>query len=205
MAKSPARRLNSLKPNLASLASKRQPHFRQQFILGERCRHDAGEKILRRDQPFAANAFCHHRRIKRRRDQAPFRGRDRHARGCRRTCRACGSDNARCGARRGQAARRAGRARPFCEMRRGARRRRSISILPSSPMRSRPSTSLMSTRCAGLASRNAMIGTRLCPPASTRPSCGATSAKNFQRFVERARHMANERRWLHAANRPALR
>src|SRR5689334_11246406 len=37
----------------------------------------------------------------------------------------------------------------------------------------------MSTRCAGLASRKAMIGTRLCPPASTRPSCGATSARIF--------------------------
>src|SRR5690242_6436514 len=51
------------------------------------------------------------------------------------------------------------------------------SILPSFVTLSRPATSLISTRCAGLARRNAMIGTRLCPPARTRPSFGATSAR----------------------------
>ena len=40
----------------------------------------------------------------------------------------------------------------------------------STVMRSSPVTPLMSTRCFGRASRNAMVGTRLCPPASTRPS-----------------------------------
>ena len=40
-----------------------------------------------------------------------------------------------------------------------------------------PSTPLMSTRWPGRASRNAMIGTRLWPPASTRPSSPATSAR----------------------------
>ena len=34
----------------------------------------------------------------------------------------------------------------------------------------------MSTRCRGRASRNAMVGTRLWPPASTRPSSSAYSA-----------------------------
>src|SRR6185437_4815716 len=50
-------------------------------------------------------------------------------------------------------------------------------ILPSFVTLSRPATSLISTRCAGLARRKAMIGTRLCPPARTRPSCGATCAR----------------------------
>ena len=49
--------------------------------------------------------------------------------------------------------------------------------LPSLAMRPSSAISLMSTRCAGLASRNAMIGTRLWPPASTRPSSGATLAR----------------------------
>src|SRR5262249_5939119 len=48
---------------------------------------------------------------------------------------------------------------------------------PSTSRRLSSSTPLMSTRCAGRASLNAMVGTRLCPPASTRPSCGATSAR----------------------------
>src|ERR1041384_4124786 len=36
----------------------------------------------------------------------------------------------------------------------------------------------MSTRCLGFASRNAMVGTRLWPPAMTRPSSSQYSAKS---------------------------
>ncbi len=46
-----------------------------------------------------------------------------------------------------------------------------------------------------------MIGTRLWPPASTRPSLPATSAKNFHRLGDRSRHVTGERRGLHAAKR----
>ena len=50
-------------------------HFGQQFVLGQRGRHDAGEEILRRDQPLAARAFGHHGGVERGRHQAPFRRR----------------------------------------------------------------------------------------------------------------------------------
>ena len=52
-----------------------------------------------------------------------------------------------------------------------------LKVLLSLDSRSSPATSLMSMRCAGLASRNAMIGTRLCPPARMRPSWPANSAR----------------------------
>ena len=45
-----------------------------------------------------------------------------------------------------------------------------------------------------------MIGTRLCPPASTRPSCGATSAKIVSASSSVLRHVADEGGGFHAAN-----
>jgi hypothetical protein len=45
-----------------------------------------------------------------------------------------------------------------------------------------------------------MIGTRLCPHAAV---FGCDRRQNLQRFVERLRRVADERRWLHAANRSA--
>ena len=67
-----------------------------------------------------------------------------------------------------------------------ARRRRSRACRSSTAMRvAAPSTPLMSTRWVGRASRNAMIGTRLCPPASTRPSSRRHLRQRRDRLVER--------------------
>ena len=57
----------------------------------------------------------------------------------------------------------------------------------------------MSTRCFGRASRNAMVGTRLCPPASTRPSSSPYSREQVQRFGDGLGGVVLERGGLHAA------
>ena len=51
------------------------------------------------------------------------------------------------------------------------------SLVRTKARRFKAAMPLMSTRCRGRASRNAMVGTRLWPPASTRPSSPATRAK----------------------------
>ena len=177
-AKSPARRLNSQKPKRVSAGRIGNARLGQKLVVGARRGHDAGEEIARpRRCACRARSAQHDFRVKRRRDHAPFRGRigvgEAAAEG------AAGADRMmRDVAHHGgeELAERSLDHR-LDRTRRGARRRRSTSLPSCAADRGRaPSTPLMSTRWLGRASRNAMIGTRLWPPASTRPSSGATSA-----------------------------
>ena len=69
-----------------------------------------------------------------------------------------------------------------------------LSCRTASP--SSPAIALISMRCAGRARRKAMIGTRLCP-ASTRPSCGASSLSSVTASPKVAGQCLGERRGLH--------
>ena len=71
MAKSPARRLNSLKPKRVC-RQERQAHLGQQLVVRQCGRHDAGEELLRRNDPRAAHAPRDHLGAERDRDGAPF-------------------------------------------------------------------------------------------------------------------------------------
>ena len=123
--------------------------------------------------------------------------RDRHGRRCRRRCRGCGWDNGRCVARRWKAR---GPSGPSTTgwWKAAWRTQAPIAELVAVDREPRSaSTPLMSTRWAGRARRNAMIGTRLWPPASTRPSSAATSARIGDRFLDCLGRVIAKRCWLH--------
>ena len=90
----------------------RQPHLSQQFVVLARRGHDAAEEILAPRR--CAGHACSRTRSRRRASRQPctIRTPDRRAPRCRRRCRGCGSDDARCGARRSRAACPAGRRPP---------------------------------------------------------------------------------------------
>ena len=119
---------------------------------------------------------------------------DRHGRDCRRRCREFVSGNVRCSKRRLKAMHLSARPQPDDETRHDAHTRQSSSASPSTASRSRPSTPLISIRCAGRAMRNAIIGTRLWPPARMRPSSGRRTRRvdprPLRRSVERGKQMS---------------
>ena len=176
----------------------RQPHLREQFVFRQRGGHDAGEEILRRDQPLAARALGDDRRIERCRHQAPFR------------CRVgMGERAAKCAAHADRIMRDV--ARHKCQQ--AAER-----IIDNGFMKCRMAH-------ARADAQNFSVAGNLVEPRDLvdvdqmrrlrQPErhdrhqalpAGQHAAvlrrhlrQNRQRLVERARHMADKRRWLHAA------
>ena len=128
----------------------RQPDLGQQFVLGQRRRHDALEEVgRRRSLGVPRCAHGHHFGAEGRGRQAPFGGRvgmcEAAAEG------AAGTDRMMrdIAAPPPSASRRADHRPPADRTRRGARRRRSPDAVGMAPMRPSASTPLMSTRCAG--------------------------------------------------------
>ena len=198
MAKSPARRLNSLKPNLVSAASSGSRTSASNSSSASAVDMMPSKKSLAAISAFAARALGDHRRVERRRHQAPFRGRI----GMRQAAakRAAHADRIMRDVARDEGQQRAERAvaPPACETRRGARARRSRAPCRRLPIRSRPSTSLMSTRCAGLRQPERHDRHQALPAGQHAAVLRRDLRQNFQRLVERARHMADEGRGFHA-------
>ncbi len=124
----------------------------------------------------------------------------RRARGCPRPCPGCGSPGGRPAAAPGRAADAPRHRRVHLGCRASAPTRDARRRLPhdGDELASR----LMSTRCAGAASRMLSIGIRLCPPASTLP-CAPTAASVVQGLPEVAGAVVLERRRLHPASLPS--
>jgi len=61
-----------VEPEFRVFWKQRQPSFGEQFIFGQRGRHDAREKIFRCNHALATRALCYELGIKGRRDQTPF-------------------------------------------------------------------------------------------------------------------------------------
>ena len=173
-----------LKPEARIGRQQRQPHLGQQFILFERRGHDALEMVARRDgarlrvcccatiSPSSVAADMHHSEA------------GSACASCRRRCRGCGSDDGRCGARPWTGAARADPRKPARRTPHAARRRRSrVAVGHGDARQSGNAIDIDEVR--GFASRNAMIGTRLCPPASTRPSSWRDLRQRRDRFVDR--------------------
>ncbi len=158
----------------------RQFHFHQHLIGRKRGRQRADEKIRRVDPAFAAHRLRAQpgRRARARWPASPRP--DRHARGCRRWCRDCGSAGARCAAAPRERA--AGRARwrrrargcDSASAHRYAGFARRSSVTPAHSV-----SGLMSISIAGCVSRKFIVGTRLWPPARNRASspCSAFNCK----------------------------
>ena len=192
MAKSPWRRLISVKAEpVLRLAPDRPLDFLETLVGRNARRHRALQRTRRpaasacriwRAAPAAPPEFA-------RPAAAPPTG--RHAPGCRRRCRDCGSAHGRrtpapaaAAARRRRACRRAGCRIAACT-RPCARRPCSSATNFSAAI------SLMSISQAGRSSRNAIIGTRLCPPAMTLASSPCCDSSSQASSIEAARAYSN--------------
>ena len=120
----------------------------------------------------------------------------RHGRCSRRRCRACGSADARCCGR--SSGRSLASGPPVTGFSKTTWRVSApiASVPPSSRTPASPAMRLMSMSTAGRARRKFIAGTRLWPPASTRPS-PPCSARSASRLLERARREIFEGRWFH--------
>src|SRR5262249_33302634 len=163
----------------------RQARLDQKLVVAQRGRHDPLEEIARRDDALAARAFGDDLAVESRKHQAPFRGRI--------GMRQAAAERAPIADRIMRDVMHHGRQqfadRPVTGWPSGPRQpgrwnaawrtqAPMTSLPPATAMRLSASTPLISTRCAGLASRKAMVGTRLWPPARTRPSSAANSASS---------------------------
>ena len=144
----------------------------------------------------AARAPRHHLGVERRRDQAPFGGRI----GMRDAAaeRAAGADRMVRDVLHHVAKQRAER--PFATGRSNAAWRTHGAdaeplALDREPAERRDAVDVDEMR--GRASRNAMVGTRLCPPASTRPSSRRDSASSRDGFIDRLGRVIVKWRGLH--------
>ena len=131
------------------------------------------------------------------RQRAPFGRRVGMGDGCRRRCRACGSADARCCGRSSGRSRASGPSVTGCSKTTWRVSAPIASVSPSLARRpASPAMRLMSMSTAGRARRKFIAGTRLWPPASTRPS-PPCSARSASRLLERARREIFEGRGFH--------
>ena len=191
-AKSPARRENSWKPTRVSAGEQRQPHLGQDVLVLERRRHDPVEVVLGGDDARAAIAAAPPSRRRAWRRPRTIPRPDRRAPRCRRRCRGCGSDDARCCARRSPAAFRAAPRTPARRTPHGARRRRSASLPSATVICASSLMPLMSTRCVGLRQPERHDRHQALPAGQHPPVVGRDLRQHRDRFVERFRRVVAE-------------